>query len=110
MKELENNINKISIDSVSPAMLINLEALQARYDTRQSFYKKAYIGEYIWSNGDKALYLKSYDTIVACIYKNTLRIYGKYSQTTTRHQVEFIKQFTNHTVTSKDIKTGVFEI
>lgn len=110
MKELENNINKLLIDCIMPDQLTNLEELTARYDTRQSFYKKAYIGEYIWANGDKALYLTSYDTIVACIYKNTLRIYGKYSQTTTRHQVEFIKQFTNHTVTSKDIKTGVFEI
>ena len=87
MKISNNNINKLIIDGARPDQLENIEELQARYDTRKSFYKKAYTGEFL-----NCLYLKSYDTIVSCIYKNQLRIYGAFSQTTARHIREFAKQ------------------
>lgn len=65
------------------------EELMARYDSRASFYGKAYVIEY-----DKdTLLLQSYNTIVAHIYKGKYVSYGKYSQTTSRHQKEFEKQF-----------------
>ena len=85
--KIKNNINKLIIDSVRPNQLENLEELHARFDARQSFYKKAFIGTF---NG--CTYLKSYNTIVACIFQNQLRIYGGFSQTTARHIREFAKQ------------------
>lgn len=87
MKISNENINKLPIDCVEPVQLKNLEELQARYDARQSFYKKAHTGEFL-----NCLYLKSYDTIVACIFQNQLRIYGAFSQTTARHIREFARQ------------------
>lgn len=87
MEKLKNNINDLLVDCVRPDQLENLEELQAIYDNRQSFYKKAYIGEY-----NNCLCLRSYNTIVACIFKNQLRIYGGFSQTTARHIREFAKQ------------------
>lgn len=97
MEKIKNNINELLIDHIRPEQLENLQELQARYDSRQSFYKKAYIGEFTFANGQKALYLKSYNTIVACIWINQLRIYGGFSQTTARHIREFATQngFTN---------------
>lgn len=52
MENLNNNINKLIIDGVRPDQLENLEELQTRYDARQSFYKKAYVGEYKFNNGN----------------------------------------------------------
>ena len=92
MEKLKNNINDLLLDGVRPDQLENLEELQARYDARKSFYKKAFTGVFTWSNGRSALYLKSYDTIVACIWQNQLRIYGGFSQTTARHIREFAHQ------------------
>ena len=63
--------------------------LQARYDTRKSFYGKAYVIGY----DRDTLLLQSYNTIVAHIYKGKFTSYGKYSHTTTRHQKEFERQF-----------------
>ena len=64
--------------------------MQARFDTRQSFYGKAKI--YEDEEGNK--YLMSYNTIVSKCDKNgNIEHFGKYSQTTTRHQKEFEKQF-----------------
>lgn len=110
MRKIKNNINNLLVDCVKPSQLENLEELQARYDIRQSFYKKAYIGSFTWSNGQKAIYLKSYDTIVACIFKKQLRIYGYFSQTTARHIREFAKQNGfDEEITAKDLKnTCVF--
>lgn len=101
---MENNINKLLIDTIEPYQLQDLEELQARFDSRQSFYKKAYIGTFIFGNGEVATYLKSYNTIVACIYKNQLRVYGFYSQTTARHIKEFAKQNDFETPTTKQMK------
>ena len=85
--KIKNNINDLLIDSTRPEQLENLEELQARFDSRQSFYKKAYVGTFL-----NCLYLKSYNTIVACIFQNQLRIYGYFSQTTARHIREFARQ------------------
>lgn len=68
------------------------EELQAKFDSRASFYKKAYVISY-----KNKYYLLSYDTIVAEVEKdgNNYKEYGKYSQTTSRHQKEFKKQYAN---------------
>ena len=92
MIKLKNNINDLLIDSVRPSQLENLKELKAHFDPRKSFYKRAYIGEFTFANGQKAIYLKSYNTIVACIFQNQLRIYGGFSQTTARHIREFANQ------------------
>lgn len=65
------------------------EELDARFDSRKSFYKKAYI--LYCKNGDIAL--QSYSTIVAVLKPNGDFESGKYSQTTNRHIREFQKQF-----------------
>lgn len=64
-----------------------VEYLQARYDSRANFYKKAIVKEY---NG--ILYLQSYDTIVAKIENGKAIVNGWYSQTTARHINEFLLQ------------------
>lgn len=97
--KIKNNINKLIIDSVRPDQLENLEELQARFDARQSFYKKAYIGTF---NGCK--YLKSYNTIVACIFQNQLRIYGGFSQTTARHINEFFNMYNIKSKSKKELE------
>lgn len=65
--------------------------LECRYDSRQSFYGKAQVK--ILKSG---LELYSYNTLVARITnepnKTTYENFGKFSQTTTRHQKEFFKQ------------------
>ena len=72
-----------------------LTELQARYDSRQSFYGKAKI-ETTQNKNVLDFKLYSYGTLVArvsTIGKTTQYFYfGKYSQTTTRHQKEFFKQ------------------
>lgn len=98
--KIKNNINELIIDSVKPEQLENLEELKAIFDNRQSFYKKAHVGKY-----NNCIYLKSYNTIVSCIFQNQLRIYGYYSTTTARHIREFAKQngFT-YNITAQDMK------
>ena len=78
-----------------------MEELQAIYDTRLSFYGKAKT-ETIKSKNCIDIKLYSYDVLVAEIVTSKLykenkyikryRAYGKFSQTTTRHQKEFFKQ------------------
>ena len=72
-----------------------IECLEARFDSRKSFYNKATVTED--KNGK---YLTSYNTVVARItdknngYKISpyVEVYGTYSQTTLRHIKEFLKQ------------------
>lgn len=69
--------------------------LQCEFDARQSFYGKAKIEETKNKNIiDMKLY--SYGTLVARITEvkpfKTFHYFGKYSQTTTRHQKEFFRQ------------------
>ena len=64
--------------------------LQNIYDSRKSFYGKAKILKDKKNN----LYLLSYSTVVSKITNGKIEHFGKYSQTTSRHQKEFEKQFT----------------
>lgn len=72
--------------------------LMARYDARQSFYGKAKVIEL-----PNKTALKSYDTIVAVIKDGQPMVRGDYSQTTTRHIKEFLKQNGFWVETKKDI-------
>lgn len=64
--------------------------LDCRYDSRASFYCKAEVEEF----SDGSFVLKSYSNYVACIMPDgKAHVRGKYSQTTTRHIKEFLKQF-----------------
>lgn len=77
----------------------NYEYLQARYDSRASFYNKAKVIEY-----DGALYLQSYDTIVAKIEDGKATVYGWYSKTTARHINEFLYQNGFDKMTKKEME------
>ena len=63
--------------------------LVPRYDTRKSFYGKARVVDH----EDGTIELQSYDTIVSRCVNGKVEELGKWSQTTTRHQKEFRKQF-----------------
>lgn len=59
------------------------------YDSRKSFYGKAYVTEL--PNGDANLY--SYHTLVSICRDGKITHLGKWSVTTSRHQREFEKQY-----------------
>ena len=59
------------------------------YDARKSFYGKARVVDH----EDGTIELQSYDTIVSRCVNGKVEELGKWSQTTTRHQKEFRKQF-----------------
>lgn len=96
--------------------------LECRYDARNSFYGKAQVKEeeHNGKHGKtRQLALYSYNTLVATItyfdIDGEKRIsyvcYGKYSQTTTRHQKEFFKQNGLSDAEIKDLfKNGVLEV
>lgn len=63
--------------------------LTARFDARKSFYGKAHIIDH--ENG--VIELQSYNTIVSRCVNGVVEHLGKWSQTTSRHQREFEKQF-----------------
>ena len=65
--------------------------LEPRLDTYKSFYGKAHIIDH--ENG--TFELQSYDTIVSLCINGKVEELGKWSNTTTRHQKEFRKQFEN---------------
>ena len=87
--------------------------LDCRYDTRNSFYGKAVVEE-TTNNNVKDYKLYSYGTLVARYTEvgniKTYYYFGKYSQTTTRHQKEFFKQ---HGLDDSEIKVlfkeGIYE-
>lgn len=94
--------------------------LSCRYDSRQSFYGKAKV-EQRAEIQDGVLYniyeLYSYGTLVARITENTetgkatCEYLGKYSQTTTRHQKEFFKQYGLSDKEIKELwKNGTIEV
>ena len=74
--------------------------LECRFDTRKSFYGKAQVTEKMHTGEHgttRSLNLYSYNTLVAKVFYSidgTVEYicFGKYSQTTTRHQKEFFKQ------------------
>ena len=63
--------------------------LDARYDSRKSFYGKAHVLDY----GGGVYELQSYDTIVSRCEDGKVTHLGRWSQTTSRHQREFERQF-----------------
>lgn len=63
--------------------------LTARFDARKSFYGKAHIIDH--ENG--VIELQSYNTIVSRCVNGVVEHLGRWSQTTSRHQKEFEKQF-----------------
>lgn len=63
--------------------------LTPRYDSRKSFYGKAIVIDY----EDGRQELRSYQTIVSRCRNGVVEHLGKWSQTTTRHQKEFERQF-----------------
>lgn len=69
--------------------IIKKKELEARFDSRKSFYKKAWI-KYA-DNGD--IILQSYSTDIAVLHSNGEFEFGKYSYTSNRHLYEFMKQF-----------------
>lgn len=90
--------------------------LSCRYDTRASFYGKAQV-ETTRTSLEQTIDLYSYGTLVASIIDNfeTMKrkyIYrGKYSQTTTRHQKEFFKQYGLSDKELKELfKNGCLEV
>lgn len=99
MKKLKNNIGELSIDKIDIEDIKKWSELLTRFDTRKSFYNKAQVGTF-----KKVLYLKSYNTIVASIYNNNIRVYGFFSQTTNRHIQEFALQNGFDKIPLQDIK------
>lgn len=65
--------------------------LEARFDAHKSFCGKAHIIDH----EDGTFELQSYDTIVSRCVNGKVEELGRWSQTTTRHQREFRKQFEN---------------
>lgn len=63
--------------------------LTARFDARKSFYGKAHVIDH--ENG--VVELQSYNTIVSRCVNGVVEHLGRWSQTTSRHQKEFEKQF-----------------
>lgn len=63
--------------------------LNARFDARKSFYGKAHVIDH--ENG--VIELQSYNTIVSRCVNGVVEHLGSWSQTTSRHQREFEKQF-----------------
>lgn len=87
------------------------EELDARFDSRASFYGKAFV-KLFNHNGKECYKLYSYGTLVMIIEKNVDtgkdNVYrlddGLYSYTTTRHCREFVRQFTGiEKLTKKDL-------
>lgn len=68
---------------------ITITELVARFDSRKSFYGKAHVIDY----GNGVYELQSYDTIVSKCENGKVTHLGKWSNTTTRHQREFEKQY-----------------
>lgn len=63
--------------------------LTTRFDARKSFYGKAHVIDH--ENG--VVELQSYNTIVSRCVNGVVKHLGRWSQTTSRHQREFEKQF-----------------
>ena len=70
---------------------MRIYALEPKFDSCKSFYGKAHIIDH--ENG--TFELQSYDTIVSRCVNGKVEDLGKWSNTTTRHQKEFRKQFEN---------------
>ena len=78
----------------------NIYELYPIYDSRKSFYGKAYVK----IANDNIKYLISYDTCIAAIKNGQCYCNGIYSLTSTRHAKEFFKQETGRSYTTKELK------
>ena len=78
---------------------IGLYDLTCLFDMRQSFYGKARVE--VFSDNSEILW--SYSTPVACFIKGKIIVRGQYSQTTTRHIKEFIRQHNQSADNLKEI-------
>lgn len=88
--------------------------LECKYDSRNSFYKKAMVG-ITYDAGTQIATLYSYGVKVGRVERSEestiYYYYGKYSQTTTRHQKEFFKQEGLDDNEIKQLfKDGIFKI
>ena len=79
--------------------------LQSRYGSKKSFGKKAWV---IDENGE--LKLQSYNTHVAGFKNGQPYVKGLFSQTTTQHIKEFLKQGGVKAETTADIKKLIKEM
>ena len=70
---------------------MKIYALEPRFDARQCVYCKAHTIDH--QNG--TFEIQSYDTIVSRCINGKVEDLGKWSNTTTRHQKEFRRQFEN---------------
>lgn len=84
---LTKPIIKLNVAKPDIKALLREKFLEPQYDTRKSFHKKAKIREY----GDRKV-LQSYTTDVAEIINGKPIVKGLYSDTTTRHIKEFLRQ------------------
>lgn len=75
-----------------------ISELEPQWDTRKSFYKKAFVRY----DGDGVYSLFSYQTLVCKIDNNTILLNGFsfYSNTTTRHLKDFLYQYLDTTSAS----------
>lgn len=73
--------------------------LEPIYSNVKSFYGKAKV---LRENG--VIKLLSYDTVIAEIKDNKVHINGFYSQTSTRHLKEFLKQYGFKTGTRQQLE------
>jgi hypothetical protein len=105
---LNNKEDKVMENTNTMTLKAGEAYLEARYDARASFYKKAKI-----IANETTIDLYSYGTKVATydIISGKCDILGKYSQTTTRHQKEFAKQCEKYSARSiPSIIRDYFEI
>lgn len=87
-----------------------LYELKPQFDRAKSFYNKANV----YKDEEGNLVLRSYTTFVAKIYVNNLNdeskihlmIKGWYSNTTSRHIAEFLRQHGFRALSKKDIERG----
>lgn len=113
--ELESSVENTVLVGRIPVSTYVIE-LKPIYDTRQSFYRKAQV-QVQKNDFECTRSLYSYGTLVASIIWNydknimTCKYFGKYSQTTTRHQKEFFRQEDLSDEEIKELfKNGVLEL
>lgn len=90
--------------------LIYLYDLDCRYDRQKSFYGKARI----FRNDAGSIFLMSYSTIVAEVQDATITedgrhhaiVYDWYSNTTSRHVNEFLRQHGFNAMNKKEMEGG----
>ena len=73
--------------------------LDARYDSRESFYHKAVVEE---DKNGKTLY--SYETKVCMLKGGKIKVLNVQSATTRRHIKEFLRQETGKTYSTKELR------